>query len=496
VNLEGDQDFRKSLKQKISPALAVVFTLGFFLVVTSTFYPLWFLSVFDAKRILQLGAFVVLILFAVSWSPLRNSTIAQLGRIRRFDAVTLGLFFAIGLVSALQLLHPAYALVDVSMIFVMVLLVFITAASRNIAGIRFDRWGILLLAVMGAAVSLQEFMGIVVGWVTGAEFSYQQALVHFAHPRFYNHLQTWSIPVIAALPLLFPGGRGIRLVCIFLLGLQWFLVTLTGARGTTVGLVTAMVFVAFWLPGQRRFWLRYQVAGLLTALLIYAAVWSLNTLLIPQSGGFYANSVGRPLVHTSGRSTMWRLSLQDAFNNPVTGAGPTRYACDDEKILFAHPHSFPFQVMGEWGFIAFFLLLMLASRVGVAFLKRLRSMSETGQTDPPLRAMLATSLIAGVIHSCLSSVLLMPASQTAMILVAGWMLSLTRSSNIVPGKSFVRPLLLTVAVLFAGGQFVFAIQELPRLTERTVYAETGGPMAPRFWQDGKVCKYAYSNTKD
>ncbi len=117
----------------------------------------------------------------------------------------LGLFFLIGVISSLRLEHPAYALVDVSMLFVMMILIAVTAASRELSGGRFDKWAVLLLAAMGFAVAVQEFMGFVAGWVFGFEFELStRHLMHFAHPRFYNQLQTWSIPILAAIPLLFP----------------------------------------------------------------------------------------------------------------------------------------------------------------------------------------------------------------------------------------------------------------------------------------------------
>lgn len=484
----------KELRQQTpSPALAVIFLPGLFLLATSTFYPFDFLPVFDAKRILQLVLFAVLLTFATAWAPLRTAIFAQLDRVKRRDAAILFVFFAIGLVSALRLVHPAYPLLDVSMMLVLLVMVFITAAARDLASARFDRWAVLLLAVLGFAVFIQESMGILVGWVTGVEFSYKQALVHFAHPRFYNHLQTWSIPLLAALPLLFSERRGIKLICILLLGLQWFLVILTAARGTTVGLVTAMVFVAIWLPAQRQFWLRYQIAGLLTALAIYAGIFFLNTIFIPQSGNFYANSVGRPMMHTSGRSFLWRLAIEDGLSNPVIGSGPTQYACDIERHLPSHPHSFPFRIMGEWGIVAFVLLLLLASGVAVSLLKRLKSMSESGQTGPPLRAMLATSLIAGAIHACLSGVLIMPASQVAMILIAGWTLSLTNPHVQAGGKFPGKPLILATGLLVAVAQLTFAAFEIPNLHERTAYADAYGAMVPRIWQEGRVCEYSYSD---
>jgi len=152
--------------------------------------------------------FSAVLVFAVAWTPLRTKTMMQLSRLSLLSQFSLLLFFFIGIASSLRLNHPAYALADVAMLFVLMILVAVTAASRDLSGRLFDQWAVLLLAAMGFVVALQEFTGFVAGWVVGSEFSYNQALIHFAHPRFYNQLQTWSIPVIAALPLIFPAGDG------------------------------------------------------------------------------------------------------------------------------------------------------------------------------------------------------------------------------------------------------------------------------------------------
>ena len=475
-------------------SLAVVIIIGLYLLVTSAFYPLDFLSVFDAKRLLQLVLFAVLMMFAVAWTPLRQQSIAQLSRLSTLNRIALSIFFIIGIASSLRLEHPAYALVDVSMMFVMMMLIAVIAASRELAGARFDKWGVVLLAVLGFVVAAQEFMGFLAGWVLGTEFNYDQALIHFAHPRFYNQLQTWSIPVLAALPLFFPGKRWVKFACITLLGLQWFLVIALAARGTVVGLFTAMAFIALWLPGQRKFWLRYQLAGLLAGIIIYSGVLFVNGTLIPksQSGEFYAHSVGRSMAHTSGRSTFWRLSIEDAIKHPVLGAGPTRYACDSEMVLPAHPHSFPFRILGEWGMIALFLVLVLAISIGLGFLKNLKYSNETSQSDPPLKAMLAISLIAGVIHACLSGLLIMPASQVTLVLIAGWALSLSGNKRLYPKKPVIASSLLVASMFFALVALVFGAKEITQLPERTSYSEHYGPMMPRFWQDGRVCYYTYT----
>jgi len=474
-------------------SLAVVVSLGLYLFFTSAFYPLDFLSVFDAKRVIQLALFSAIMIFAVTWAPLRKETVTQLGRLSKFNRYTLALFFLIGIVSSLRLDHPAYALVEVSMMFVMMILIAVTAASRELSGTRFDRWAVLLLAVMGLAVVIQEFMGFVAGWVFGSEFNYDQSLIHFAHPRFYNQLQTWSIPVLAALPLLFPDRRWVKTGCLALLGVQWFLVIALSARGTALSLFIAMVFIAFWLPAQRRFWVKFQLGGLIAGIAIYSGIVFLNGALIPQgqSGEFYAYSVGRPMAHTSGRSILWSLSTEDAIKHPVLGAGPTQYACDSNMILPAHPHSFLFRIMGEWGFIAVLLVLILAISFGWVYLKDLKHTARSCHSDPPLKAMLAISLIAGAAHANLSALLIMPASQVTMILIGGWTLSLAGKSTKSNGKTIVTKALMIFCAILACTLFLFSVSEIRYLPERTKYSKVYGPMVPRFWQDGRVCEYDY-----
>ena len=234
--------------------------------------------------------------------------------------------------------------------------------------------------------------------------------------------------------------------------------------------------------------------GVLAGIVIYIGILFLNGALISQSqsGEFYAYSVGRPMAHTSGRSMFWRLSVEDAIKHPVLGTGPTRYACDSDIILpAAHPHSFLFRIMGEWGFIAILLTVVIGVSIGVGFLKDLKYRNITSNNNLPLRTMLAISLMAGIIHACLSGLLIMPASQIAMILIGGWVLGLTGSTWKKRQSFFIENSLLLLGVILAASLFLFSASEIPRLHERTKDLVNYGPMVPRFWQDGRICEYSY-----
>lgn len=472
-------------------ASLIVIVLGFYLVITSTFYPLSSLMVYDAKRIIQVFLIAGCILFANIWAPLRLQALRQLSRLSTLSRVLLALFFTIGIVSSLRLAHPAYALVDVSMLFLLLCMIAITAASRDLAPDSFDKWAVALLSVLGLAVFVQELMGFVAGWVLGSEFSYRQALIHFAHPRFYNQLQTWSIPIIAALPIMFPKRTWLKPACVILLGLQWFLVISLAARGTVASLAIAGLFVALWLPRSRQYWLKVQILGVVAGIAIYCVFLLLNSILIPQSqsGTFYSYSVGRSMMHTSGRINIWKHSINDALNNPWFGSGPAEFACGSPSWLPAHPHSFPMQILGEWGISAAILLIILGLVIGLRYLNFLRSTSETRIKSSALNTVLAISLLAGLIHTGLSGLIVMPASQMCFALFGGWVLSLSLTKKVEYQYSAPAHAILLVPSVIALLLFAFSLHELKHLYSDTPNLKLYGPSKPRYWQVNRVCEY-------
>ena len=85
----------------------------------------------------------------------------------------------------------------------------------------------------------------------------------------------------------------------------------------------------------------------------------------------------------------------------------------------------------------------------------------------------------------------MPASQVAMLLVAGWMLSISgavagdRRSN--TGSRPAGQGLLLTGLIIACTQFLFAANEAREFPDTDAYREKSEILAPRFWWYGKVC---------
>ncbi len=141
--------------------------------------------------------------------------------------------------------------------------------------------------------------------------------------------------------------------CIVLLGLQWFLV-IAWQRVVPRSACNCDGFYCFLVARTTQVLAQVQFGGLLARCCFL--LWqfcSLNGLFIPQS----EQSVSSMLIPLADRwctpraeLLLWRLSFEDALKHPVLGAGPTRYACDSDIVLPAHPHSFPFRlwVNGAW----------------------------------------------------------------------------------------------------------------------------------------------------
>jgi hypothetical protein len=507
-------------------AVAVAILLGGYLLVTSTVTLSASLWTYDVKRILELCLLPLIFAVVLLHSPLRAGLQDQLRRIPRWLVAALGLILALGVLSAVSNSNSAmsliYSLVEVSLLALLLLAALCVAACRQAAGTLFDQTAVLLLALVAVAVGLQELLGVLAALNSGVEFHPRVALLHFSWPRFYNQVQSWSIPVIAALPLVFPGKPLAKFFCVAALALEWYVVVATGGRGSMIGVGGALLIAAIFLPAIRKTLLQYQISGLLSAMLIYGLVvfghqqlagggfgnHSESALSAPRadapgqtadqaqasqgtedSSRFLEPLTGRRVWTSSGRVAMWRGTLQDARTHPLLGIGPMNYACTGPIYRAAHPHSFALQFLAEWGIPAFLLLLPVAGFVFLGLFRTVRKPQPCSAPVMPLAGFLATALLAAAIHACLSGVLVMPASQVAGVLVGGWLFGTLppaqaslRHSQLRASMVLLASLALSLALL------VFARQEIAvsalRL-EQTAVMDRG---IPRLWQNGKVCR--------
>jgi hypothetical protein len=509
---------------KLISALLFPILFAVYLLVTSTTHLSDTLWQYDAKRMLQLYLLPALFLWVLLIPGLRVAFTRQVQRIPQWMGAALGLMFVLGVISAWYNSMPglgfAYSLADVALLFLLVVAALAIAACRDVAGEWFDRIVIVLVAMLGVAVGLQELIGVWAAWSQGLEFNPRIALPHFSWPRFYNQVQSWTLPVVAALPILFPRKPLVWLLCLLSLALHWYVVLATGGRGTAVAVTLAIVFAAALWPLARRQFLATHVTGLLCGALVYGLVvighgqfvdekpvvqapatssptiddqtvqpapGKASRLPVDESGSFTSTLVGKRMSTSSGRTAMWRGSLRDTKAHPWLGIGPMNYACKGPVFRAAHPHSFPMQFVSEWGIPAFLLLLISSGFVAWRLVTALRANTGSNFHTSCLHVALATGLVAAAIHACLSGVLIMPASQVAGILVCGWLLgNLPISKPASVSGHFARALL--PVGLIGSLLFLWFAQEQIRQHEQSLeQTPTMDRLIPRLWQNGKVC---------
>ena len=516
---------RTFLLALLIPALA-----GLFLLISSSMYLSPTLDILDAKRLVQLGLMLTMVLISLLDPGIRNAFSLQLARIPVAMVLGLLLFFSLGILSGLvnasSALALAYSLLEVFSILLMLMTAFIMAACRSLAGIHFDRLAIAMVTMLGLAVGFQELVGVSVAWSTGHQFSYDIALTHFAHPRFYNQLQSWTIPLIVALPILFSRSRLAGLVCVLALGLHWYILLMTGSRGSTLSLVCAFTVVLVFSPLIRKTLFKWQSAGVLLGVAIYSlmflgpesgwtpptastdvTVMSRNAVdasnqasesddsgrrAVDEPNTYFDLSIGRPMMHSSGRLSLWRDALQYAKEKPILGIGPMNYACQGPTGRVAHPHNFALQIVSEWGLPALLTLLILL----VASMQRLvaalrKPYDQDSTTLRKLQIILTTAVLAAGLHAGLSGVFVTPASQMMAALVTGWLFGSFAAGKPLSAKTG-RPvvsmglLTLLLAAGIAGSPLVYhEVKSMPDYRSQLPLIERA---LPRFWQLGKACQ--------
>lgn len=527
-------DTRSSRSSSQWLAVAVAILLGGYLLVTSTVTLSATLWKFDVKRILELCLFPLIFATLLFNPSLRRAFRDQLQRIPRWVAIILLVLLLLGIVSsafnATSTMSLLYSLAEVSLLSLWLVAVLAVAACRQLAGTVFDQVAIALITLVGLAVGVQELTGVFAALSVGMEFHPRIALLHFSWPRFYNQMQAWSIPLIAALPLVFPGKPLAKFFCVITLVLEWYVVIATGARGTMVGVAGALLAAAAFLPAIRKPLIQYQLAGLIGAFLIYALVvighqqlvsndpaggpvsshsasseaepgqsadqvaehtadWAAAIQALGDSSGSFTEPLtGKRVRTSSGRIAMWRGTFQDARTHPLLGIGPMNYACQGPIYRAGHPHNFPLQFMAEWGIPALLLLLFTAGALLFKLAETLRTPDTSFVQPAALAGYFATGVVAAMILAGLDGVMTMPASQVTGVLVCGCLLGLLPGWSANKGSSAKALLVLTLALAVSFAFLAFARQEISVAELRWEQTPVMDRGIPRLWQNGKVCR--------
>ncbi len=183
---------------------------------------------------------------------------------------------------------------------------------------------------------------------------------------FFNNIRHFGFIQIAILPFLylplFSSFRFKKYLTLILLSLFWGSLIWTCSRGTFLSAIIVSLIIPFYLNHRKKelfylFGIAFSL-GWIIALQFPVESGSLNPYRLLFLN--YENGIVSSEQLSSGRTEIWIRTLTAMWqHNPLFGLGANGYLYVSPHIWpdSVHPHSGPVQLLAEFGFIGFIILL-------------------------------------------------------------------------------------------------------------------------------------------
>lgn len=409
--------------------------------------------------------------------------------IPRLTIISFAAFGFIGAISALMAEFPRWALLEWASILSLMLCTIFIASFRFDGGMRFDR---VLIAICATACTIY-LVGCIARYLTifnGLDLDVWSLFEGFANIRFFGHFQTMTLPLLA-LPIIYARSVRLKVLAFILLGGWWMLAIASGTRGTWLAMFVAILVVYVLCKKIGREWIRLQICGAALGIAAYCLLF----FAIPYGFGLDLRTVDRlpNLFGLSNREILWWAALHIIEKSPLLGAGPMHFGVAPTSIG-GNPHNALLQIACEWGVPA---TLLLAGTVFSALWKFAKSFSASSRGEPHtlliLRVALFASLLGAGVQSMVDGIIVMPYSQTLLVLMIGWSMGLYSSTKPDLQKATMNgSIRFAIISFFAVGLMCIVIwasaPEAIQLQEReqAYITRNGGLFSPRFWLQGRI----------
>jgi hypothetical protein len=406
-------------------------------------------------------------------------------------------FFILGAVSALLSFAPRLALFEWASFVLLGTLAFAIAEEVRLNPYRQLTTVLYLLGFGVALYVFRELLLYLTFLLLHIQPSPNELIFGFDNIRFFNHIQTVSLPLLVLL-VAWNGASNRRwpyLTSFLIVSLWWALLFLSAGRGTLLGIVAGGVSTAWYLRARGKQWYRELIKTCCAGLGFYIAICYLIPLCVGlRPFGLFSTVLARTATNlTSGRMELWLRAVELIWENPLMGAGPlhfAHYAVDVQAG--AHPHSWILQIGAEWGLPALicfsFVVLRGLRQVAIAG----KRSAEDGRRDAAWAALLGTG-IAIVVDGLVSGLLVMPVAQMAIALYCGcawgWCSAFSPSEKADSAKPWVSA---SICAVLAVAMACLWIAVWPQLKDLSSYEEAEidaglyqhGVLRPRIWSTG------------
>ena len=444
----------------------------------------------DHQRLVQIGAVLLGGGLAVSARTAASNLFS--GR----AGTALAAFFLLGILSAAFAFSPRFASFEVANLLLLYLLSASVAAEIARNG---QPALVLVLRCLGIACALYVFL-FIVAYVGGLSLGNPLALddftTNFSNIRFFNHVQTSTLPLLILLCCLTPRASRLRWVWVVAATYWWMALYATTGRGTLLGMAAGCAAVAVLARRRAVPYLR-QVA--LTAALGLLAYFFFLTVVPAVLGVEGMSSFSYAIDRTaadpaSGRAPLWRLAAALIGQHPWLGVGPMHFAHYTGHLhIAAHPHDWLLQVAVEWGLPALACLLAAVAFGSRALLRAGARVRNDDAANQAIFAALLMGAVAILVDGLVSGIFVMPQSQLAIALylgcAIGWQrtvaaaVPISASGGIRRGGGAVCVIVAMTGVIAGAWPEAGAVLRGEELTPAHQAVNTGTEW-PRLWKDG------------
>lgn len=350
------------------------------------------------------------------------------------------------------------------------------------------RWAAYIVLGSAALLSFAVVIRYVAGMVEG-QLSLWWVVPGFSNYRFFNHVQSITVPLLVA-ALVWPGlPQRWRRVGLGLLALEFCWLLFTGGRATMLGLGAATATVAFLYRRQALAWLRTLAVGAALGLLLFVVFFVALPHFFDVKGDFSAlDTVQRTAGETAQtRRYLWTLAVDAVGESPWWGIGPQHFA-HRPNVEAAHPHNIYLQLAADWG-VPMLILVLMSAALG---LRRLVGAVRHSGQEAGWGVGLTAVAVAVAVDGFFSGNFVMPNSQMWMVFALALALVYVRRNRVVPNivvsrQAFHRGvgatlIALTLTALWQG--IWPEVLDVPAHVQRVQGQVANVVSNPRFWSHG------------
>lgn len=445
-------------------------------------------GVYDNQRLLTTACALIaagVVFFHLCIKPAASITL------RKRTLSFVGIFLFAGCISSFLAPSTDYALFEVA---TLILLFFISwLISVNIKKSGDPALNLVLLwCGLACAIYLIVHLGLCLyALVQGIQPKLSQLFFGYNNHRFFNHVQTISLPLLVLFALRMEDLSR-RYFWLGITVFWWALLFASGGRGSIVSLIFGSLLCGLLIKRDAMVWLKFFLSsafiGLGVFFLLY--VW-IPTFRHLQPFGVFFDLVKRSIDNpTSSRLPLWSRALELISDNPFFGIGPGHFSYHSADLeIAAHPHNWILQFASEWGVPAL-LALLVVMYFCLASLVKLKSHAIA--KDQLAHSAFLTGALAIIMDSMVSGLIVFPVSQLWLAVFFGtawgWLSYFNEHESVIKTRYnlvFRAILLITIGfICMSIVNLVISrmdqISRQPELTKDEIY------FMPRIFMDGRV----------